>query len=104
MSMLFPLPKIYVKLSGCFSQLPPEFQRIPSYPVAADSDPSNKWAEDVAQLIAPLSNEVFAIMGSKRIVWGSDWPVCNVMGGWRVWRAWVSVTKKLLDKAELTES
>lgn len=48
--------------------------------------------------LRPYFNEILEAFGPKRIVWGSDWPVCNLAKGLRFWS---DLTDALLG--ELTE-
>ncbi|KAM3424958.1 hypothetical protein BST61_g6929 [Cercospora zeina] len=72
------LSKTYMKLSGGLSELPEE--------VLAKKD-----AIAIAQHMKPWVEHVFAVFGPERIMFGSDWPVCNVRGpgednSWTMWR------------------
>ncbi|KAJ6151453.1 hypothetical protein N7470_007050 [Penicillium chermesinum] len=65
--------KTYMKLSGLFSELPP---------LSPDVD------LDIPALIARLSpwtNVIFDVFGPDRIMFGSDWPVCNIGGEETLW-------------------
>ena len=74
--------KTYMKLSGAFSELRPGF----------DS------SEDVANHIRPWLKHVFDTFGPNRVMFGSDWPVCNVKGprGEESWSAWKDVVEFIL--------
>jgi len=82
----------YMKLSGAFSELP-------SRPSAGD---------DAAAQISPWVQHVLKCFGPKRVIFGSDWPVCNLGGpsGESPWVSWTKIVQKLLDnlvKAEYHE-
>ena len=47
--------------------------------------------------LRPYLSELLAAFGSERIVWGSDWPVCNLADGLQ---RWAEITDQLL--AELS--
>lgn len=73
----------YMKLSGMFSELPPQEGGSPV---------------DIASLLErtkPWVDVVFRAFGPSRIMFGSDWPVCNVGGpgidaSWTHWHALIS--------------
>jgi len=37
--------------------------------------------------LRPYTDHVLAIFGAARVLWGSDWPVVNLAGGYDCWRA-----------------
>ncbi|KAJ5247688.1 amidohydrolase family protein [Penicillium chermesinum] len=85
--------KTYMKLSGLFSELPP---------LSPDVD------LDIPALIARLSpwtNVIFDVFGPDRIMFGSDWPVCNIGGGGNTvaWGRWQAVVEALLARRGLSE-
>lgn len=79
MKALSRLPKTYMKLSGAFSELPAT--------VTETAD-----ASAIATCMRPWTEHVFWLFGPSRVMFGSDWPVCNVSGpggekgSWAVWR------------------
>ena len=84
-------PKVYMKLSGGFSELSTE--RV------SESSP-----EKLAARVKPWLDQVFECFGPERIMFGSDWPVCNVRGpgtedSWIIWKNLVDVA---LDKQKLS--
>ncbi|KAH0533996.1 hypothetical protein FGG08_007398 [Glutinoglossum americanum] len=83
----------YMKLSGLFSELPAQ---DPSKPIPV--------AQVVAQ-VRPWVDTAFDAFGSGRIIFGSDWPVCNIGGGGgqKAWKGWRDVVEQLLDEIELSE-
>ncbi|RMD42728.1 hypothetical protein DV735_g2456, partial [Chaetothyriales sp. CBS 134920] len=85
-------PNTYMKLSGLFSELPPQ----------DDGNP-----RDVSSLVAqilPWASVVLAAFKPSRIMFGSDWPVCNVGGPGmaKSWSHWHSVVATTLDTLGLT--
>ncbi|PYH93473.1 amidohydrolase family protein [Aspergillus ellipticus CBS 707.79] len=87
-------PTTYMKLSGGFSEFPS---------LAAEPEP------DVASLVDQLqlwTDVVFDAFGPERVMFGSDWPVCNVGGGGNAvaWRRWRSVVEGILEKRGLTQA
>lgn len=86
-------PTAYMKLSGAFSELPS---------LSPDSDP------DIASLVEklqPWTDVVFDAFGLERVMFGSDWPVCNVGGGGNqvTWGRWSRVVQGVLDQRGLDE-
>jgi L-rhamnono-1,4-lactonase len=85
-------PTTYIKLSGMFSELPPQ----------EDDNPA-----DIAILVEhtkPWVDVVFRAFGPSRIMFGSDWPVCNVNGpGMRQsWQHWQLCVDAILEAQNLT--
>ncbi|PWY69537.1 amidohydrolase family protein [Aspergillus heteromorphus CBS 117.55] len=85
-------PTTYMKLSGAFSEFPP---------LTAEDGP------DVASLVEQLrlwTDVVFDAFGPERVMFGSDWPVCNVGGGGNAvaWGRWRSIVEGILEKRGLT--
>jgi L-rhamnono-1,4-lactonase len=72
----------YIKLSGAFSELP-------NRPTAST---------DVASQIKPWVERVVRHFGPRRMMFGSDWPVCNVNGPTdeSPWETWTRAVEKLL--------
>lgn len=84
---------VYVKYSG-----------LPSYLPSEDSQ------EDLTNGILsamPWVQRLVELFGAERIVWGSDWPVCDVNdvssreGNWGTWRR---ASQILLEQCNLTPS
>ena len=42
---------------------------------------------DDAEAIAPWVDAIVDLFGTKRVLWGSDWPVVNLAGGYDRWRS-----------------
>ncbi|PVM82317.1 amidohydrolase family protein [Caulobacter radicis] len=46
-----------------------------------------------AEVVAPYAAHLLEVFGPERLMWGSDWPVLNLAGGYAAWRdtceAWV---------------
>ncbi|KKY29064.1 putative amidohydrolase family protein [Phaeomoniella chlamydospora] len=86
-------PESYLKLSGLFSELRPQ------------SPSSLPTIEVLHTQIKPWTDFVFDVFGPKRIMFGSDWPVCNVGGGggeWS-WRRWRELVQQVCEDRGLTE-
>lgn len=77
----------YLKLSGLFSELPSQPPDSPT-PIA-----------DLVAHTKPWLDVVFAAFGPRRIMFGSDWPVCNVGGPGRekAWGHWVEFVGAVLE-------
>jgi L-rhamnono-1,4-lactonase len=77
------MSKTYIKLSGAFSELPER--------------PTSK--SDVATQIKPWVQQALKHFGPARVMFGSDWPVCNVNGPEddSPWVLWSRTVEKLLD-------
>ncbi|OCT44341.1 L-rhamnono-gamma-lactonase [Cladophialophora carrionii] len=82
----------YMKLSGFFSELPEQEEKSPT---------------DIAALAArtkPWVDVVFRAFGPSRIMFGSDWPVCNVGGPGtaKSWHHWHDLVDEILAAQNLT--
>ncbi|KAI9771160.1 MAG: hypothetical protein M1840_002511 [Geoglossum simile] len=82
----------YMKLSGLFAEMP---ALDPIDPIPVDQ---------VVALIKPWVSAAFDEFGSGRIIFGSDWPVCNTGGGSNVkaWKGWRDVVDQLMDERGLS--
>lgn len=74
---------VYLKLSGAFSELSTD--RVQA-----------KSAEEIADRMKPWLDHLFTCFVPDRIMFGSDWPVCNIRGpaveeSWSVWRGVVQI-------------
>lgn len=86
-----------MKLSGCFSELPPELleQKVQD---------RETYLAAVQEYVQPWIFAALDIFGTKRVIWGSDWPVCTVNGGKeKAWGLWVEITDRLLEARGLNE-
>lgn len=90
---LSSFPSTYMKLSGLFSEMPPD----------PDLDRPRTVSEHL-RLVRPYTRAIFECFGARRIMFGSDWPVCNVGGpGEKSWMTWVEVVREVLEAVGLTE-
>ncbi|KAJ5902284.1 hypothetical protein N7495_002812 [Penicillium taxi] len=80
----------YMKLSGVFSELPPG--------IVEDLD-----IFGLADSLRPWTDVVFDVFGADRIMFGSDWPVCNVGGGKDAWNRWRQIVELILERRGLNE-
>jgi L-rhamnono-1,4-lactonase len=83
-----------MKLSGGFSELSDSAAPVDT------ADP-----RELAKRIQPWTDAVFDAFGPQRIMFGSDWPVCNVKGpkGEGSWSVWTSVVEEILEQRRCTE-
>lgn len=84
-SSMSKLTKTYMKLSGAFSELPVD---------AAKSTPSK-----IALRMKPWVAHIFETFGPKRVMFGSDWPVCNLKGPGHgdSWGVWNNVVEAIIE-------
>ncbi|KAK4104240.1 amidohydrolase 2 [Parathielavia hyrcaniae] len=81
--------KTYMKLSGCFAELPDKLKE--------------RSAEDIFSAILPWLAVVVAAFGPSRLMFGSDWPVCTVGVGEESWKKWHRIVDMVCDLAGLSE-
>ncbi len=67
MSEAAACPNIACKLSGLFTERAP--------------------GQDAAE-VTPIADYLLAKFGAERLMWGSDWPVVDLRGGYRAWLDW----------------
>ncbi|PGH27836.1 hypothetical protein AJ80_00386 [Polytolypa hystricis UAMH7299] len=100
-------PHTYMKLSGAFSELPTRYFPLP-VPKSTTTQSSSSSEEEIisstATHIQPWTDVVFDCFGPARVLFGSDWPVCNVGGGGNrvAWRRWREVVEVLLERRGLS--
>jgi L-rhamnono-1,4-lactonase len=81
------LPDVYMKFSGCLNEFYPS------------STPSS--VDGLLERLDGCARCVFEVFGQSRIMFGSDWPVCNIggplqeNGNWELWR---SVVETVVEK------
>lgn len=80
--------KTYMKLSGCFSEMPDTLKNAPVLEIFA--------------ALQPYLVVVLATFGPFRIMFGSDWPVCTV-GVSDAWKKWKEVVEKFCYLASLSQ-
>lgn len=78
MAALAALPQVHCKLSG----------------LVTEAGPGWRWRD-----LAPVVDRVLALFGTERVLWGSDWPVLNVVADYRQWQ---DATASLLAGLEPT--
>jgi L-rhamnono-1,4-lactonase len=82
-----------MKLSGAFSEIEPlDGQSVPDF-------------EAIIERVQPWTDAVFDAFGAERVMYGSDWPVCNVGGGGNdvSWGRWKRVVEEILERRGLSE-
>ncbi|KAL1645459.1 L-rhamnono-gamma-lactonase [Diplodia intermedia] len=84
-------PHTYMKLSGAFSEMGGDPDHLPWTP------------ERVLDRMRPWLDVLFDAFPPERIMFGSDWPVCNVRGGASAWKSWVAAVEAILDAYGLTD-
>lgn len=78
MARLSTHPNVSIKLSGALNEFEPT--------------PTPSSTADIVKALSPYLDTILASFGTKRIMFGSDWPVCNVggpsgeAGNWELWR------------------
>ncbi|KAL9023842.1 MAG: hypothetical protein Q9196_006937 [Gyalolechia fulgens] len=91
LARLASFSRVYMKVSGGFSEmdaLPPGARQGPW-----DSSVRQELIGDVRRWAENWLKETLTIFGPRRVIFGSDWPVCNVGGGGNEvgWMNWWSV-------------
>ncbi|KAK1754793.1 hypothetical protein QBC47DRAFT_453028 [Echria macrotheca] len=81
--------KTYMKLSGCFAELPDSLKARP--------------AEAIFSAILPWLAVVVAAFGPSRIMFAGDWPVCTIGVGDDAWKKWHKVVEMVCDLAGLSK-
>ncbi|KAL5378170.1 hypothetical protein DPSP01_009282 [Paraphaeosphaeria sporulosa] len=85
-------PNVYMKLSGALNEFAPS------------ATPSS--VETVLDTLRPYLDYVLQSFGAHRVLFGSDWPVCNVggpKGEVGNWGFWVEVVERYWEEKELSE-
>lgn len=95
-SSLAASSNVYMKLSGAFSEMQNQNPETGGEPLTA---------AQIVAIIRPWVTHAFESFGPKRIMFGSDWPVCNVKGpgDGSTWARWKEVVDTLLEELKLTE-
>ncbi|KAG4422871.1 hypothetical protein IFR04_003941 [Cadophora malorum] len=79
--------RTFMKLSGCFSEMPDSLKNAP--------------VDEVLLALQPYLVVILATFGASRIMFGSDWPVCTV-GVDDAWKKWRQVVQRFCDLASLS--
>ncbi|TAQ84707.1 hypothetical protein B7494_g6966 [Chlorociboria aeruginascens] len=78
----------YMKLSGCFSEMPDALKKGP--------------IDEIVIALQPYLVILLATFGSFRIMFGSDWPVCTI-GVEDAWKKWRHVVQRFCSLASLNQ-
>lgn len=81
--------KVYIKLSGAFSELPEPLL--------------SKSAEDIFLDIHSWLLVLLAAFGPSRMMFGSDWPVCTLGVREGAWEKWHATVERMAWMATLSE-
>ncbi|KAJ5747194.1 Amidohydrolase 2 [Penicillium nucicola] len=86
-------PKTYMKLSGAFSEIEP---------LDGESEPD---FDAIVERVQPWTDAVFDAFGVERVMFGSDWPVCNIGGGGNdvSWGRWKRVVAEIIERRGLSD-
>ncbi|KAL8943166.1 MAG: hypothetical protein Q9216_001220 [Gyalolechia sp. 2 TL-2023] len=90
---------VYMKISGGFSEmdaLPPGVRQGPW-----DSSVRQELLRDARNWAENWLKETLTVFGPRRVLFGSDWPVCNVGGGGNKvsWMNWWSVVQDFVENS-----
>lgn len=80
-------PEVYMKLSGCLNEFEPN-------PTPAD-------VFTLAKTVGVYAEESIREFGSNRVMFGSDWPVCNIggpVGEEKNWVLWRDCVQHIIDR------
>lgn len=88
MFQLSTCSKTYMKLSGCFEEMPDARKNAP--------------VEEVFEALQTHLAIVLAAFGAFRIMFGSNWPVCTV-GVDDSWKKWQRVVQRTCYLADLSK-
>ncbi|KAG0646059.1 L-rhamnono-gamma-lactonase [Hyphodiscus hymeniophilus] len=80
--------KTYMKLSGCFSEMPDSLKTAP--------------VDEIFMALQPYLVVIMATFTPFRIMFGSDWPVCNI-GVDDAWQKWRQVVQRFCYLAGLSQ-
>lgn len=81
-------PKVYMKLSGGFAEMPDSLK--------------NQSPEHIFEAILSWLGVVLATFGPSRTMFGSDWPVCTV-GADDAWLRWKTIVERMCWMGSLSD-
>lgn len=98
-------PNVVIKLSGAFSEIDHTALRRGANCTGGGDDGDETLEERIVQQVLPWAAAVVELFGPERVMWGSDWPVCNLGYGKLVgrenqegaWRVWARASVRLMD-------
>lgn len=79
----------YMKLSGCFEEMPASLKK--------------GSVDDIFMALQPYLVVILATFTPFRIMYGSNWPVCTV-GVDDAWKKWRAVVQRFCSLASLTQA
>jgi len=79
MALIAKESKAFIKLSGLVTQA------------------QDNWATED---LLPYIEHIFSCFGANRIIWGSDWPVCNLMSDYT---QWYKVSESIINQLSAQE-
>lgn len=110
---------VLAQVAERFPSLPIVIDHCAKPLIAGGADPGNSWRDGMAKLasfsnvhckisglaneagagwsaemLAPVVSHVMSVFGPARLMWGSDWPVLNLIGDYAQWRV---VSAQLLN-------
>lgn len=83
----------WAKDIAAFATLPQVFCKLSGLVTEAGKD----WSHEQLQ---PFTDHILKIFSAKRIIWGSDWPVCTLAANYQ---QWLEVTEFLISDLSLDE-
>jgi len=81
--------KTYMKISGCFSEMPDRLKKAS--------------VDEIFEALQPYLAVIVATFTPFRMMFGSDWPVCTI-GVDDAWKKWRQVVERLCDLAGLNHA
>jgi len=82
--------KLYIKLSGAFSELDTQVLTLPK--------------EKIVENMRPWLDVIFSVFPPERIMFGSDWPISTMSGlGDKAWKTWHDVVELVLEVYKVSE-
>lgn len=93
--------KVYIKLSGCFSEMNPDLLGAKD----EECETQRLTQEEGYEAVKPWLSAVLAAFGPERCMFGSDWPVCeaNPMGR-EAWGMWKGIVRRMCEDKKLTDA
>ncbi|OAL47362.1 hypothetical protein IQ07DRAFT_573327 [Pyrenochaeta sp. DS3sAY3a] len=91
LEVIAEIPETFMKLSGAFSEM--NIQEFASI-------------EELCKQLEPWLSVIFDTFDAKKIMFGSDWPVCTVQGfpGSESWKMWHDIVHFILESRNMTDS
>ena len=93
----------YMKISGGFSEIVP----LPKHD--DQSQDNREKREEMFKRLVPhiggFISTAWDAFGADRVLWASDWPVCNIGGGGNepAWKYWLSLVEQWANGKELSD-